>query len=147
MEYRKLGETYYIRMDRGDEMVACVLEVCRREGVASATYSGIGGCRSAELQTFSPERGAFDTEVLEGMLELVSFAGNVISDDAGALYPHTHALFAFVQDGCHRVRGGHLKSATVLYAGEVELRPVSGAGIGYRFDPETGTGFWRFADE
>ena len=147
MEYRKLGEAWYIRMDRGDEMVACVLEVCRREGIASAAYSGIGGCQSAELQTFSPERGAFDTERIEGMLELVSFMGNVISDDAGTLHSHTHALFAWVQDGQHQTRGGHLKSATVLYTGEVELRPVPGEGIGYQLDPVTGTGFWRFAGE
>ena len=147
MEYRKLGETYYIRMDRGDEMVACILELCRREGIASATYSGIGGCQSAELQTFVPQDGAFLTERLEGMLELVSFTGNVITDDAGKFCPHTHALFAYMQDGQHRVRGGHLKSTTVLYTGEVELHPVPDGGIGHRLDPETGTGFWSFRGE
>lgn len=147
MEYRKLGEIYYIRMDRDDEMIACILELCRKEGIASATYSGIGGCRSAELQTFVPEEGTFHTDRLEGMLELVSFTGNVISDEAGKLYPHTHALFAYLQDGQHRVRGGHLKSTTVLYTGEVQLRPVPEGGIGHRFDPETGTGFWCFPGE
>ena len=62
-------------------------------------------------------------------------------------HTHTHALYAFMEDGRHRVRGGHLKSSTVLYTAEIELRPVPGEGIGYRRDPETGTGFWRFADE
>jgi hypothetical protein len=44
MEYRQYGDTYYIRMDRGDEIIAGVLEVCRREGIRSAIFSGIGGC-------------------------------------------------------------------------------------------------------
>lgn len=144
MDYRKLGGALYVRVDRGEEIVAAILEVCRREGVRSATYSGIGGCGRAELQTFSPEKGAFETEAIEGMLELASLNGNVIADGEGSLHAHTHALFAFVENGRPFVRGGHLKSATVLYTAEIEVRPVRGGDIGYKFDPETGTGFWAF---
>ena len=39
---------------------------------------------------------------------------------------------------------GHLKSTTVLYTAEIELRPTIGGAIGRKFDPETGTGFWNF---
>jgi len=144
MDYRRFGDAVYIRVDRGEEIIASLLEVCRREGIASATYSGIGGCRSAELQVFNPQKGAFDTQRLEGMLELVSFMGNVITDDQGKLCHHTHALFAFEGESGHGVRGGHLKATTVLYTAEIELRPVLGGRIGHRFDPETGTGFWDF---
>lgn len=146
MDYKKLGEAYYIRVDKGEEIVAALLDVCRREGVASATYSGIGGCQSAELQTFNPRLGRFETARLEGMLELVSLNGNVISGEGGSLHHHTHALFAYVQDGEHCARGGHLKASTVLYTAEIELRPVQGGRIGRRLDPETGTGFWDFQD-
>ncbi len=31
---------------------------------------------------------------LNGMLELVSLNGNIVSDDSGKLYHHTHAAFA-----------------------------------------------------
>ena len=146
MDYRKYGDAWYIRMDRGDEMVACLLELCRREGIAAATYSGIGGCSSAELQVFNPERGDFDSLRLEGMLELVSFMGNVFSDENGALHSHTHALFACNREGVYSTLGGHLKATTVLYTAELELRPVTGGTIGARHDPETGTAFWAFED-
>ena len=73
MEYKKLGETYYIRMDRGDEIIGNILEICRKESIPSAIFSGIGGCSSAELQVFIPESGSFETEKIEGMLELVLF--------------------------------------------------------------------------
>jgi len=33
MEYKKIGETYYIRMDREDEVVANILEVCTKEHI------------------------------------------------------------------------------------------------------------------
>ena len=144
MEYKKFKDTYYIRGDRGDELVTCILEICRKENIASATYSGIGGCENAVIQTFNPETSAFSTTCVEGMLELVSFTGNVISGDNGEFYSHTHALFAYVEDGEHRVIGGHLKSSTVRYTAEIELRPVQEGAISYRKDPETGTGFWVF---
>ena len=144
MEYKKLGETFYIRVDRGDEAVASILEVCRQEGVKSAVFSGSGGCSSAELQVFIPETGAFETEQLESMLELVSLNGNVVSDEAGKLYHHTHALFSFKNNGQHGMAGGHLKSTTVRYTAEIELRPTVGGTILRQYDPETGTGFWSF---
>lgn len=159
MEYKKIGETYYIRMDRGDEIIGNILEVCRKESIPSAIFSGIGGCSNAELQVFIPETGSFETEQLEGMLELVSLNGNVVSGDDGQLYHHTHALLSFKggnrdvdnivgghQDGQHGMAGGHLKSTTVLYTAEIELRPTIGGSIGRKFDPETGTGFWDFKD-
>ena len=157
MEYKKIGETYYVRMDRGDEIIGNILEICRKEAIPSAIFSGIGGCSSAELQVFIPETGSFETEQLEEMLELVSLNGNVVSGDDGQLYHHTHALFSFKggnrdvdnivggnQDGQHGMAGGHLKSTTVLYTAEIELRPTIGGSIGRKFDPETGTGFWNF---
>ena len=157
MDYRKIGETYYIRMDRGDEIISNILEICEKENIPSAVYTGIGGCQSAELQVFIPQTGSFETELLEGMLELVSLNGNVVRDDDGKLFHHTHALFSFKgrnrdvdnigeehQDGQHGMAGGHLKATTVLYTAEIELRPTVGGAIGRKFDPETGTGFWNF---
>ena len=129
MEYRKIGDNYYVRMDRGDEIISN-----------------------------------------QGMLELVSLNGNIVRDDDGKLFHHTHALFSFkggnrdvdnivggYQDGQHglratllpsggRMAGGHLKATTVLYTAEIELRPTVGGAIGRKFDPETGTGFWAFKD-
>ena len=144
MEYRKIDELFYIRMDRDDEVIENILEVCRRESISSAVFSGIGGCKRAELQVFIPEKGTFETERLEGMLELVSFNGNVVRDNDGKLFHHTHALFTFKKDGQHGIAGGHLKSTTVLYTAEIALRPTVDGSIGRKFDPETGTGFWDF---
>ena len=104
-------------MDRGDEIISNLLEICDKESIPSAVFSGIGGCQSAELQVFIPATGSFETEQLEGMLELVSLNGNVVRDDDGKLFHHTHALFSFKKDGQHGMAGGHLKVTTVLYTG------------------------------
>ena len=146
MDYRKFNDTYYIRLDRGDELVACILDVCTREGVRSATFSGIGGCSDAQIQVFNAEAGSFETEHTEGLLELVSIMGNVISDPEGSLSCHAHALFSYREDGQPRIAAGHLKSTTVRYTAELELRPVVGGAISKKLDPETNTYFWHFDD-
>ena len=146
MEYRHYGDAYYVRLDKGDEVVASVLEICRAEHVESATFSGIGGCSEAQIQTFIPEAGEFEVRPLSGMLELVSLNGNVISDDQGELNYHAHAAFAYKDGNEHHVAAGHVKSITISYTGEIELRPVTGGVIGMQHDPETGTGFWSFRD-
>lgn len=144
MKYRKLGDTYYIRMDRDDEVVGGIIKVCRAEHIKSATFSGIGGCKEALLQTFIPEKGQFETETIQGMLELVSIMGNVVSDENGELFHHTHAMFAYKEGAEHKTRGGHLKATTVLYTAEIELKPTIGGYIGREYNQETGTGFWSF---
>ena len=146
MEYRRFGDAYYIRIDRGDEIISSILDVCRAEHVQSATFSGIGGCSEAQIQTFVPEAGAFEVRTLGGMLELVSLIGNVVCDEQGELHTHAHASFAYKDGDEHHVAAGHVKSITVLYTGEIELRPVVGGVIKMQHDPETGTGFWSFQD-
>ena len=144
MDYKKFGETFYIRFDKGDEIIAGILDVCRAEGIMSAVFSGIGGCSSADIQTFIPETGTFESRLLEGMLELASLNGNVVTDDQGKYFHHTHAVFSYKEGEKHCISAGHMKSIVTLYTAEIELRPVVDGSISRKFDPETGTGFWDF---
>ena len=146
MDYRRFADTYYVRLDRGDEIISSILGICAAEGIGSAIYTGIGGCSEAQIQTYLPDVSEFETRTLSGMLELVSLTGNVISGDEGELFHHTHAVLSYKDGDEHRVATGHIKSITVLYTAELELRPVMGGTIRRQFDPETGTGFWRFDD-
>ncbi len=143
MDYRVFNGICYVRIDKGEEIIAGLLEVCRRENVRSAVFSGIGGCSHAELQTFIPEMGKFETETIDGMLELISLTGNVVTENGQPLH-HTHALFSYKDGAEHKTAAGHLRAVTVLYTAEIELRPVTGGEIGRKHDPETGTGFWCF---
>lgn len=143
LDYRRLNDICYIRVDKGEEIIEKILSVCKKEGIKSACFSGIGGCSKAELQTFIPENGSFETETIEGMLELINVTGNVVSEN-DQLFHHTHAVFSYKEGSEHRMAAGHMKSMTVLYTAEIELRPVIGGVISRKHDPETGTGFWSF---
>ncbi len=145
MDYRKYGDNYYIRMDKGDEIVSGIVEICWKENIGSAIFSGIGGLSGAEIQTYIPEESRYETEVLSGMLlELASLNGNVEINDKGEYCQHTHGVVAYKKDGQHHIMGGHIKSLTVLITAEIELRPVYGGQITRVYNPETGTGSWSF---
>ena len=146
MDYRKYGETYYLRLDRGDEIISSILSLCKKEGIESAIFSGIGGCSDAEIKTFIPEKGEFEVRNLSGMLELASMTGNVITDGDMNYFHHTHAVFAYKDGDEHKTAAGHIGSTTVLYTAEIEIRPVKGGAIKRKFNEETGTGFWDFKD-
>ena len=143
MDYRRMNDICYVRIDRGEEIITELLQICRREGIQSAVFTGIGGCSHAEIQTFIPEEGTFETETIDGMLELINITGNIVTGD-DRLFHHTHALFSYKAGSEHRMAGGHIKSVTVLYTAEIELRPVKDGVIKRKFDPETKTGFWCF---
>ena len=144
MEYRIYNGVGYLRLDRGDEVIASVVEFCRREGFAAATFSGLGGCDRAEIKTFDPETKTYGSKTLSGMLELVSLWGDVTGDGNGGLARHTHALFCYVENGEHKTAGGHLGEARVLVTAEIEVRPVVGGAIGRKADPAWGTKVWDF---
>ena len=143
MDYRRMHDTYYVRVDKGEEIITELLQICRKEEIQSAVFTGIGGCSHAELQTFIPEKGEFETETLDGMLELINITGNIVTDN-DQLFHHTHAVFSYKEGSEHKMAAGHMKALTVLYTAEIELRPVIGGVIRRKHDPETGTGFWSF---
>ncbi len=143
MDYRRMNDIYYVRIDKGEEIITELLQICGREGIQSAVFTGIGGCSHAEIQTFIPQKGTFETEILDGMLELINITGNIITDD-DQLFHHTHAVFSYKKESEHKIAAGHIKALTVLYTAEIELRPVIGGVIKRKHDPETGTGFWSF---
>ena len=134
----------YVRVDKGEEIITELIRVCRKENIRSAVFTGIGGCSRAELQTFIPEKGMFETETTDGMLELINITGNIVTDNS-ELCHHAHAIFSYKEGAEHKTAAGHMKAATVLYTAEIELRPVTGGEINKTFDPETGTGFWCFS--
>lgn len=57
MDYKKMGDFYYIRMDKGDEIIENLLTICKKEKIKSAIFSGIGG--AAYLSVDSKILGAF----------------------------------------------------------------------------------------
>lgn len=124
MDYKKFGDSLYVRFDKDDEILSGILNICKKENVLSAIFSGIGGCGDITVSTYIPEKNEFIPHRKTGVLEMISINGNVISDSNDDLYEHTHALFSYLENDEVKFIGGHLLSAVVSFTAEIEIKPV-----------------------
>lgn len=143
MEYRNYNDVLYLRLDKGDEVLSSILDVCEKEKIQSCVFSGIGGCDYAKLGTFRPEQGTYNEYETSGMLELVSLNGDIKQSEQGSLI-HAHACLSYEEDGRIKLTGGHLLSLRVLVTAEIEIRPVIGGVIKTKPGQIKGTKVWDF---
>lgn len=63
MEYRKDGDTILVRVDKDEEILEEILDICRVENIYGALFSGIGACGKAVTSSYIPEKNDF-TDIL-----------------------------------------------------------------------------------
>lgn len=144
MDYRKIGDSFYARFDRGDEVLSGILNICRKENILSATFSGIGGCNDVTVSTLIPETNEFLPHHKEGcLLEMISINGNISANHEDEIFEHTHAIFSYLENGEVKFLGGHLTRAVVSYTAELEIKPVQEGVIRRKQDDLTGITVWK----
>lgn len=77
MDYRKMGGRVYVRIDKGEEILSEVKNVCREFHISAGTFQGIGACGEVEVATYIPDKQEFLPHVRNGMLEMISLMGNI----------------------------------------------------------------------
>lgn len=143
MDYKKWGEYIYARFDKGDEVLDGILNICKKENILSAVFSGIGGCGDVTVSTFIPEKNDFVPHHKTGLLEMISVNGNISANDNDEIFEHTHAMFSYLENGDVKFLGGHLTRAVVSYTAEIEIRPVLNGVIRRKKDEMTGITVWN----
>lgn len=143
MDYRNYSGTIYLRLDKGDDVLSSILDVCKKENIRSCIFSGIGGCDYAKVGAFQPEKGFYNEYEKEGMLELVSLNGDIKDSEQGPLI-HAHACLSYEDGGEIKLIGGHLLALRISITGEIEIRPVVGGVIKTKPGQVQGTKVWDF---
>ncbi len=143
MDYKKIGGTIYARFDKDDEVISGILNICKKEGILSAIFSGIGGCGEVTVSTYIPEKNDFIPHNKTGLLEMISINGNISADENNEIFEHTHAMFSHLENGEVKFLGGHLTKAVVSYTAEIEIRPAQEGVIRRTQDELTGITVWK----
>jgi predicted DNA-binding protein with PD1-like motif len=133
MDYTKNGNLIALRVDRGEEIVACVKTVCEKERIRFGSIAGIGAVGHAVVGLYRVAEKKYYSNTFDGEMEMTSLLGNA-TEKGGRAYLHFHANFAKA-DGS--VVGGHLNEAVVSGTAEIFIRTAEGS-IGRRTDPVTG---------
>ena len=139
MQYRVFGDTYVVRLQRGEEVLACLRELCEKESISLGTVSAIGAVNHVVVGVYRVDEQKYVANTFDCVMELTSLMGNITEKD-GEPYLHLHATFG---DLTGKVIGGHLNEAVVSATCELFVRKVEGH-VGRRLDPETGLNLFDF---
>ena len=139
MEYRKFGDTYIVRMDRDEEILAQLKIFAEKEQVKLASVTALGAVKDFTIGVFDTSAKAYHSNRFQGVYEIVSLVGTINTKD-GDFYCHLH-MCAGDQEG--RAFGGHLNEAVISATCELVLEIMDGT-VERRFDPETGLNIFDF---
>ena len=139
MKYTKAGSKYFLRLDKGEEILEQIKSVCEKEHITLGTVSGLGACNDITIGLFETAAKEYHAANLSGDHELVGLTGNITTMDE-AVYLHVHALFA---DSAYSVKGGHLNKAVISATGEIIIEALDGK-VGRRFSDAIGLNLLEF---
>lgn len=136
MEYRRFSDTYIVRLDPGEDIVAQLTLLANREGVGLAEINGLGAVDDFTVGVFDRAEKRFLPHRFQGTYEIVSLHGTLTDGP----YLHLH-MSAGDADG--KVRGGHLTHARISVTGEIVVRVIAGR-VGRYYDEEQGLNVMTF---
>lgn len=138
-QYKKLGSKYFVRVDKGSEIISVLKEICKENKITSASVSGIGAIKSVTFGFFNPETKEYKEKTFDEYMEITSLIGNVSQKD-GEVYLHLH-MNASGKD--YKTIGGHLVKAYVSATSEIIIDAQEGY-IGRKFSEEIGLNLLEF---
>lgn len=139
MDYRRFGDRYVLRIDRGEEVLEQVEKLCRAEGIAVGYAVGLGATDEVTLGLFNTEEKVYHKTTLTGPMEITSLIGNISTMD-GETYLHFHIN---VCNGQMQVLGGHLNACRVSATCEITLTKIEGT-VERRFSDDVGLNLYEF---
>lgn len=140
MEYRRFGDSVVLRIQKGEEILETIKEVCAMEQIALAEVSGIGAVNDVTLGVFNSEKFEYESQRFTGDMEIASCTGSVTQMN-GEIYLHLHMVVGNVTKSI--VHAGHLNQARISLTGEFILRVIDGQ-VGREYSPEVGLNLFKF---
>jgi predicted DNA-binding protein with PD1-like motif len=126
-------ESLVVVFDKGDQAVAGLTDLARRERLGAGQLTAIGGFSRAVLGYFDRDRQRYRKIPVDEQVEVLSLLGDLVLHD-GEPKVHAHVVLGR-PDGT--TVGGHLMEGEVWPTLEVVLTEAPGA-LRKRIDPETG---------
>jgi predicted DNA-binding protein with PD1-like motif len=130
--------TYVVVFDKGDELMAGIMEFATRNNLAASRITAIGGFSEMTLAYFSRQNKEYKMIPLYEQVEVLALVGDItLNGDERQV--HSHVVVG-LSDGT--TRGGHIMQARVWPTLEV-IVTESPLHLQRQTDPETGLALIR----
>ena len=122
MKLRKFGNKLVVRIDKGEEIVETLTQLCKKNKIKLGSVSGVGGIERVTVGSFKAKTKEYFSQELIGDYEITNLIGN-ISTMKGKIYLHLHIT---ISDSNNNAFGGHLNSAIISTTGEIIIEEIKG---------------------
>lgn len=122
MEYKKFDDTYIVRLNRGEEIINKITQLCELENIKLGNISGIGSGDNITVGLYNVQEKKYYKNSYTGAFEITSLAGN-ISTMNDKPYLHIHINFS---NNSNQTFGGHLNECYVLATCEICITKING---------------------
>ena len=139
MEYRKFGNAYVLRLERGEEVVSSLTQFCKEEKILLGKIEGLGACDHLTVGLYDVDEQVYHKKSFDQPFEITSLIGNISNMD-GEVYLHIHINVADSQLKCF---GGHLNECVISATCELYVTVYEG-NVGRKKDPATGLNLYDF---
>ncbi len=138
MESLKIGNKYFVRIDKGEEVIASLKQFCSNSGVGLGSIMGLGAADRVTIGLFNTITKEYHNTELAGEYEITNLTGNITTKD-GEIYLHLHITLG---DEDYRAHGGHLNECWISGTCELVIDAIDGE-IGRVFDEHSGLNLWK----
>lgn len=139
MEYKRFNNKIVARIDKGEEIISKLNEICAKENIKLASVSAIGASNDFTVGVFKTATKQYMPCHFKGDFEIVSLIGTVTTKD-GNPYIHLHMS---ATDASDVMVGGHLTSATVSVTCEMVVDILDGT-VERQLDDTIGINLLKF---
>lgn len=141
MEYIRTGNTYVVRMDRGEEVMACLKKLAETENIILGHIQGLGASDHVKLGCYDVASQQYHVNTIETALEITNLSGNITTKD-NEVYLHVHITVA---DDQQKAYGGHLNECIISGTCELFVTVLEG-NVGRMIDEigHTGLNIMKF---
>ena len=142
MQFRHFGNKYFVRIDKGEEVITQLKKLCELEKINLAEVRALGASDDYTLAVFDVNTKKYQATRHREYSEISSLWGTVTTMN-GEFYAHIH-MTAGTADGT--VYGGHLVEVVISATCELILEPSEGV-IERKFSDTIGLNLMEFVED
>ncbi|MCH3965096.1 MAG: DNA-binding protein [Clostridium sp.] len=116
MKFRKSGSTYIVKLNKGEEVIEELSELCREQNIKAGYFTAIGAAGEVKLGYFDPVKKVYDSRDIVENLEITSLVGNIGRLENDDVVIHSHINLSNKNYG---LIGGHLFKCRISLVCEI----------------------------
>jgi len=112
---------YFLRLERGEDVLLTLTEFCKRKGILSGSFKAIGAIEKSKIGFYDLAKREYGSKEYPDPMEVTPMVGNIAQVD-GQPFIHAHAVLSGIIAGSeNQTISGHVFEAKVAVTLEVHL--------------------------